>query len=368
MHGYLDHDATAPPRPGVAEAMVAALSTVGNPSSVHGAGRAARALLEGARERLAGHFAVSPHRVVFTSGGTEANALALRSAPGRPCLISAVEHASVLANAPGASLLAVDAAGCVRLDALAAWLAIQPGPALVSVMAANNETGVIQPLAAIAAIVHAAGGLLHCDAVQAAGRLWLDLAHTHADLVTVSAHKLGGPVGIGCLVNRTGVALAPLLAGGGQERGQRAGTSPVALACGFAAAVEAIDLAAEQTAALAGRTALEAALMAQGARIVAQAAARLPNTSAVRMPGVKAETQVMAFDLAGFAVSAGAACSSGKVGASHVLAAMGMEPVAAGEVIRVSWGGDTPATVLEDFAAAWVALAGRLGRHLEPAA
>jgi cysteine desulfurase len=304
----------------------------------------------------------APEQVVFMSGGTEANNLALRGST-LPAAVSAVEHASVLSVRPDARLIPVDGDGVVRLDALEDILTTG-GPMLVSVMAANNETGVVQPISRIAARVHAHGGILHCDAVQAAGRLPIDMETMGIDLLTLSAHKLGGPQGVGALVLRRGLT-APdaLLRGGGQESGRRAGTENLAGIVGFAAAAaEARAEAGSAEALRALRDGLEAAVRRVAPRsvVVAEGVTRLPNTSCLALPGAEASTIVMALDLAGIAVSAGAACSSGKVRASHVLAAMGLPEAVTRGAIRVSLGHGTAAADIDRFVAAWECLAARL--------
>jgi cysteine desulfurase len=332
MH-YLDANATEPLRPEARVAMAAALDVTGNPSSVHGAGRAARRIIEDAREALAARYAGRPADLVFTSGGTEADALAIHAlGTGRRVIIGATEHDAVRAAAPHAAILPVDRTGVADLDALARMLAAGP-PALVCLMLANNETGTLQPVAEAAALCRRHGARLHVDAVQAAGRIAVDLMTLTADSLAVSSHKLGGPAGAGALLLAPEVSsIAPLIAGGGQERGRRGGTPPVGVIAGFAAAA----LASGDAAALAPlRDLVEEAAVACGAVVCGAGTARLPNTSCVALPGVRADAQVIALDLAGVAVSAGAACSSGKVAASHVLAAMGLGSLA-GQAIRVS--------------------------------
>jgi cysteine desulfurase len=356
---YLDWNATAPLRPEAAAAMTAALARCGNPSSVHRWGRAARQRLEGARTAIAALVGMPPEGVVFVSGGTEANQLALLGAGRQRVLVSAVEHDSVLRAAAGAEPIPVDGDGVVRLDALADLLAADPRPALVSVMLANNETGVIEPVAEIAAIAHEHGALLHCDAVQAAGKIPLAAAAVGADLVTLSAHKIGGPPGVGALVVTGGLDLTPLLRGGGQERGRRAGTENLPGIAGFAAAALAAAagmVVYDRVRAL--RDALEAEIAAAAPEAVVLGAGvpRLPNTAAIAMPGTAAETQVIALDLDGVMVSAGAACSSGKVGPSHVLAAMGAAPDVAASTIRVSLGWSTTEGDVSRFLQSWTAL------------
>jgi cysteine desulfurase len=351
---YLDWNATAPLRPEAAAAVASALALGGNPSSVHGRGRVARQLVEESRAAVAALAGAPADAVVFTSGGTEANHLALLGAGRERVLISAVEHSSVLRAAPEAERIPVDRDGLVDIEALIALLAADHRPALVSVMLANNETSVIQPAAEIAGIAHANGALFHCDAVQAAGKIPLALAAIRADFLTLSAHKIGGPAGIGALVMAPGAEVTPLLRGGGQERNRRAGTENLAGIAGFAAAAAACD-PAEYGRVRALRDRLEAALPPE-AIVIAAGAPRLPNTSAIAMPGVPAETQVIALDLDGVMVSAGAACSSGKVGPSHVLAAMGVAPDIADATIRVSLGWSTTDADIAHFLDSWTAL------------
>ncbi|WP_448189633.1 cysteine desulfurase family protein [Azospirillum sp. sgz301742] len=359
---YLDYNASAPIKPGVKDAVAAALDLVGNPSSVHGNGRAVRRAVEEARAKVAALAGAAPTRVVFTAGGTEANNLALRGFPGRRVIVSAIEHDSVLAAAPDAVRLPVDPDGVADLAALERLLT-EGGPALVSLMLVNNETGVVQPVAEAARLAHARGALLHCDAVQAAGRLPLDVGALGADLLTLSAHKIGGPAGVGALALAEGVEPEPLLRGGGQERRRRAGTENLLGIVGFgaAAALAVADLpAAGGFAAL--RDGLEASALAAmpQARVMGAGAPRVGNVTCLALPGVPGETQVMALDLAGVAVSAGSACSSGKVKASHVLAAMGAGPALAGSAVRVSLGWGSTAGDVERFVAAWTAMARRL--------
>lgn len=353
---YLDANATEPLRPEARAAVLAALAAGGNPSSVHAAGRAARRILETARETLADRFGARPQDVVLTAGGTEANAIAIRAlAAGRRVLVGETEHPAVLAAAgPEAVRIPVLPDGTVNLPQLARDLA--EGPALLCLMAANNETGVLHPWAAVADLCRRHGAFWHMDAVQAAGRVPLSLAECGADSLALSGHKLGGPMGAGALLLRPGLAVAPLIAGGGQERGRRGGTEPLPAIAGMAAAArvaDGTDLAPLRDGIEAGVRAL-----APDAIIAGAEAPRLPNTSLIILPGVPAETQVIALDLAGVQVSAGAACSSGKVGRSHVLEAMGL---AAGIRVSLPWdaAGDAP----ERFLVAWGAMRARLLRR-----
>jgi cysteine desulfurase len=355
---YLDWNATAPLRPEAVAATSEALRRWGNPSSVHRRGRAARQIIERAREVVAGLLGdVDPSGVIFVSGGTEANHLALLGAGRERVLVSAVEHDSVRHAVPAAEIIPVGPDGIVALDELDRLLGADLRPALVSVMYANNETGVIQPIAEIASVAHRHGALLHCDAVQAVGKVTPEVGAIGADLVTVSAHKIGGPPGVGALIVTGGVDLTPLLRGGGQEHRRRAGTENLPGIAGFAAAAAAADIAAyERVAALRDGLEAEIAAIAPDAVVLGATANRLPNTSAIAMPGVAAETQVVALDLDGVMVSAGAACSSGKVGPSHVLAAMRVAPEIAASTIRVSLGWSSTEAEIYHFLQAWTAL------------
>jgi cysteine desulfurase len=300
--------------------------------------------------------------VVFTSGGTEANAMALTPSIGGSLLVSAVEHPSVRSGGRFTAVedVPVTAEGIVDLAALERLVAGRDRP-LVSLMLANNETGTIQPVSEAAAIVHAAGGLLHVDAVQGPGRIACDFNALGADLMTLSAHKLGGPQGAGALIRRDGLAIEPLIRGGGQERGARAGTENVAAIAGFGAAAEAVCSAGveEVTRMALLRDQLEAGIraIAPDSVIFGSGSGRLPNTTLYSFSGLKAETAVIAFDLEGVAVSSGSACSSGKVSASHVLAAMGVDPGLAKGAIRVSVGYSTGPAEIELFLKAWAKLA-----------
>ncbi|WP_137125289.1 cysteine desulfurase family protein [Roseomonas sp. HF4] len=358
----LDANATEPLRPEARDAVLRALDQPGNPSSVHAEGRAARRLLEEARAAVATAFGAKPQDIVFTAGGTEANALAVRGlAPGRRVLLGATEHPAVLRAAPAtAETIPVLPDGTADLAALEALLGAG-GPALVCLMAANNETGVLHPVAEAAALCRRHGALLHVDAVQAAGRVPLALAG--ADSIALSGHKMGGPKGAGALLLRPGIDLAPLIAGGGQERGRRGGTEPLPAIAGMAAAaLAARPEAAIRLAALRDAIEVGVAAAAPEARFPGRAAPRLPNTTSILLPGVAAETQVIALDLAGVRVSAGAACSSGKVAASHVLAAMGLG-AEAGAAIRVSLPWNAAEDAPERFVAAWSAMRDRLSRR-----
>ncbi|MEY9109733.1 cysteine desulfurase [Bradyrhizobium yuanmingense] len=364
---YLDWNATTPLRPEARAAMVAAFDLVGNPSSVHAEGREARRLVEEARATLAAAVGAQPRNIVFTSAGTEANALALspglRGPSGGPVerlLVSAVEHASVLAGgrfpADKIGLIQVTRSGVVDLDHLKALLKGGP-PALVSIMAANNETGALQPVTEAARIVHEAVGLLHVDAIQALGKMPFDINTVGADLATFSAHKIGGPKGVGALVMSEGIGgLEPVLRGGGQELNRRAGTENVAGIAAFGAAVKAaLQALPEDVKHMASlRDRLENGLReVPGTTVFANDVARLPNTVLFTAPGLKAETAVIGFDLEGIAVSSGSACSSGKVQPSHVLSAMGYDPAVSQGAVRLSLGWSTESADINRALEAW---------------
>jgi cysteine desulfurase len=371
---YLDWNASAPLRPQARAAMVAALNHAGNPSSVHREGRAARRLVEEAREKVATLVGADPSRVVFTSGGTEANMLALSpTARYGWLLVSAIEHPSVRGGgrfaADRVGEIPVTAAGQVDLVALERQLGDAAragrGSVLVSIMLANNESGVIQPIEQAAKIIHAAGGVLHVDAIQGAGRVPCNIEQLEADLLSLSAHKLGGPKGVGALIRGSStIELDPLIRGGGQERRLRAGSENVAGIAGFGAAAEVAStgLEAEWARVDRLRNRLEAGLREASPDAIVFGAGRnrLPNTTLFASPGVKAETAVIALDLEGIAVSSGAACSSGKVQPSHVLAAMGIPLEFARGGIRVSLGWETTESEVECFLAAWLKFCGAL--------
>jgi cysteine desulfurase len=377
---YLDWNATTPLRRETREAMAAAFDLCGNPSSVHAEGRQARGLVEDARAAIAGAIGADVRNVVFTSGGTEANALALtpglrretrqEAGPVGRLVVSAIEHASVLAGgrypADRIEMLAVSPSGVVDPDRLRGLLAAGPS-ALVSVMLANNETGALQPIAEIADIVHGAGGLLHVDAVQAFGKIPFDINELKADLVSVSAHKLGGPKGVGALILADGISGPDaLLRGGGQEQGRRAGTENLMGIAGFGAAVKAAmaSLGGDMNRVEQLRNRLEAGLrQTRQLQVFSDQVPRLPNTTLFSAPGLRAETAVIGFDLEGVAVSSGSACSSGRVQPSHVLEAMGFGPDLARGAVRLSLGWSTTAEEVDRTLEAWRKLAGTLLKY-----
>lgn len=370
---YMDANATAPLSAPARAAFIDALEVLGNPSSVHRFGRAARALVDRARVQVAALVQASPQDVILVGSGTEANNLALASRGDRMLIVSGIEHDSVLkpAAAAGARMLRVNRDGRVDLADLERALAEAGKPAFVSLMLANNETGVLQPVEEAAGLAHRAGALLHCDASQAPGRIGVDLAALGADMLSLSAHKIGGGLGAGALVLRGDLAIAPQLLGGGQEKFRRAGTENVP-------AIAAFGAAAEETSALrdAGRLrelrdGLEAQLAAfDGVFFFGATAERLPNTSCFAVSGKASETLVMALDLAGYAVSAGSACSSGKVRPSHVVTAMGFGEAQARGALRVSLGSWNRAEEIDGFIAQLAQIAGlrRAAPDLMPAA
>jgi cysteine desulfurase len=379
---YLDHNASAPLTPAARAAMLAALDVDANPSSVHAEGRAARRIVEEARRAVAALAGAKADHVVFTSGATEAATMLLTpdwrmgraplrmarlfvAASDHPCLLSGGRFPRELVT-----VLPVTGDGLLNLDALRAALAghdRSQGPALVAVHAANNETGVIQPIVEIAAIV-AEAGVLVVDAVQVAGRIPIDISNGYGDYLIMSSHKIGGPKGGGAVVAKADLMMpAPLLIGGGQEKGHRAGTENLAAIAGFgAAAAGALSALADIGDVAARRDAIERVIMgiAPGARIFGKNAPRLPNTTLFALPGIKAETAQIAFDLDGVALSAGSACSSGKVGPSHVLKAMGHADQAG---LRVSIGRSTSEEDVATFAAALREIVERHERRVKAA-
>ncbi|MCA6271577.1 MAG: cysteine desulfurase [Phenylobacterium sp.] len=372
---YLDHCATSPLRPEARAAMAAAFDVTGNPSSVHASGRAARALLEEARARVAILAGAPSAAVTFTSGGTEANVLAIRSAVAagaRRLLISAIEHDCVREAALASGVETVEVPvrpeGIIDLGALQALLdapSAAGGPVFLALMAANNETGVIQPTREAAERVRAAGGWLHVDAVQAAGRTPVELDVLGADSLALSAHKLGGPQGIGALVAGARTRIVRDLPGGGQEHGRRAGTQNLIGAAGFGAAVEAA--LASPRPGPGARDAAAAAVAAAGALVVGAAAPRLDDVLCIAIRDLPSEIQVMGLDLSGVQVSAGAACSSGKVRPSRVLEAMGLGDLA-GCAIRLSGGWSTRPEDWRIAAETWIDLKTRRQSRRRPAA
>jgi cysteine desulfurase len=362
MRAYFDHNATSPLKPAARAAALSAME-LGNASSVHTEGRAARAAVDHAREILASFLGADPSMVIFTSGGTEANNLAIRGCAVERLIVSAIEHPSVLETALAQGLvvetLPVDGNGVIDIGCLHALLSDSKLSTLVSVMLANNETGVIQPVHQVARMCRNRRAWVHTDAVQAVGKIQVLLSDLDVDLLTVSAHKFGGPKGAGALVVREGLYFSPQLSGGGQELGRRAGTENVAAIAGFAAA---LDHLAPEIGAL--RDELEARLLVSAPQTVifSRHADRLPNTSCFALPGLSADTALMSFDLDGVAVSTGSACSSGKVARSHVLDAMAIDRGLAGGAIRASLGWSTTRADIDEFIAAWSRIIERINR------
>jgi cysteine desulfurase len=363
---YLDYNATAPIRPDVISLVCEVMNEGGNPSSVHSRGRKARARVEGARRQLSNLLGSKPQEIIFTSGGTEANNMVFSGFAGRTLIVSAGEHDSVVAPAhhQNAHLVPLRSNGLIDLTKLQSILDATDEPALVSVMMANNETGVIQPIADIAAMVHEKGGLLHTDAIQAVGKIPVEFANLNVDMMTVSSHKIGGPQGQGALILREGLPITTRQRGGGQELGRRGGTENVAGIAGFGLAAELAAGEFDQMSdleRLRDHMEIEITQFCPNCVIYGADVSRLPGTSCLSMPGVNAELQVMNFDLAGIAVSAGSACSSGKVKASHVLTAMGASEDAASEAIRVSLGRLTTAEEIAKFVEVWQKLYDKKG-------
>lgn len=384
---YLDWNATAPLREQARAAMAAAMEVVGNPSSVHAEGRAARQILEEARARVATAVGAEPRNVIFTSGGSEANAIALSRAiehAGATCdvaIASDIEHVSVLAGGdfPTVHRFRAGRDGVASLGDLQACLDAAAGKGakgakpLVALMAANNETGVIQPVREAAEMAHAAGGLLHVDAVQALGKILLDIRQLGADLLSVSAHKIGGPMGVGALVlGSEAVHVRGSRFGGGQERNRRGGTENLVGIAGFGAAAEAAvhDLESEARRLSALRQRLENGLKAIWPEtiIFGEKASRVANTLQFAVPGLRAQTALMALDLDGIAVSSGSACSSGTMKFSEVVRAMGYELEIAEGAVRVSMGWSTSEAEIDRFLNAWRKLAQPLLKKREIAA
>jgi cysteine desulfurase len=348
MRSYLDHNATSPLRPEAKQAILAAMDVIGNPSSVHNEGRASRKLMDDAREALALKLGCLPQMIAFTGSGTEANNMAVRGVNVERVLVSAIEHPCVLAAAKASGkpveIIPVDGQGRLRLEVLETMLA---GPkALVSVMHANNETGIIQDVNAIVQLTQNTEHLFHVDAVQSFGKIAVNFGMLGVDLLTVAAHKVGGPKGIGALVIRDGLVVEPLLQGGGQELRRRAGTENILAIAGFGAVAALENVDCNDLTDL-----LDQGL--EGQTIFSNSRARLHNTTCFAMPHMKAETALMNFDLEGIAVSSGSACSSGKVGRSHVLEAMGVAPHISANAIRVSLGWNTTVEDVNHFVAVW---------------
>jgi len=363
---YLDYNASAPLCNEARQAMIAAMDVAGNPSSVHASGRAARKIVDHARRTIAELVGGDSERIIFTSGGTEANNLALNGLEDVTVFTSATEHPSVIEGRVDAKRIPVDGNGVIDLTALEKILqdASEAGQkVLVSVMLANNETGVIQPVAKVGLLAREYGAKVHCDAVQALGRMPVDMGRLLVDMVSISAHKIGGPKGIGALAIAPGVMLVPQIRGGGQEKYRRGGTENVLGIAGFAAAAQRAEANMAKMANIAAmRDRLETELASEAPEllIAGKGTERLVNTSCLILPGMPGETQVMALDLAGVAISSGSACSSGKVRESHVLKEMGVTD--AGSAIRVSLGLETTDEDIDTFVRVWSRMRGNAAR------
>lgn len=362
---YLDYNATSPLMPSVAAVMAEVASSPSNPSSIHALGRKARQQIEAARDVIANAISAFANEIIFMGSGTEANNTALRSVD-RPILVSAIEHASVLKTALrlGADTLAVDAKGVVDLVKMESKLSALGRPALVSVMLVNNETGVIQPISKIAALAKRYDAIVHCDAVQAIGKIPVDFGLLGVDMMTLCAHKAGGPVGIGVLAVRQHLPIKPLLIGGGQELGRRAGTENVSVIMGFSQLLKSPDTDwMDSVAGWLRQMESEIVACSPEAIIVGADAQRLGNTSCILMPNVNSETQLMTFDLEGIALSAGSACTSGRIEVSHVLTAMGISSQRASCAIRVSAGWNTTENDILRFTEVWKKTYMRLSKN-----
>ena len=355
---YLDHNATTPVLGDALIAVNTSLLLNGNASSIHYFGRKARTTVEDARENVANLVGAAPSEVVFTSGGTESNNLALNGTERKICFAPATEHHSVLSGVRKAFRVPVNSDGLILLDPLETALKRASHPALVSIMLANNETGVIQPVREVCELAHSYGAWVHCDAVQAVGKIPCNFKNLGVDFLSISGHKIGGPQGVGALIVREGLNLKALNTGGGQERGRRSGTENLSGIAGFgAAALWTLENLTDFSGFAALRDQLEYSLQEIAPiKVFGAQVARIPNTSCLTMPGVSAETQVIAFDLAGIAVSSGAACSSGKVSDSHVLSAMGVQKKDADTAIRVSFGRGNTANHVTRFRDIWADL------------
>lgn len=364
---YLDYNATTPLRAEVKVELLDALGEPNNPSSIHSLGRSARRRLEKSRNQIATLINSPTENIIFTSGGTEANNLALKGGQYTDIIVSSIEHEAVLSAISDAKKISVDKDGIIILPELENVLAEINGDCLVSIMWANNETGVIQPIKEIVEIASKYGARVHSDAVQALGKIPINFRESGLSMMSISAHKIGGPTGIGALVIADGVELKPALVGGGQEKGRRSGTENILGAIGFGKAAEVVAQNPAENKRIQSLRDLFETKLSQcfpKVNILSQNVPRLGNTSAVVMPGVLAETQVMGFDLEGICLSAGAACSSGKVKRSHVVEAMkiGDEPTT--NTIRVSFGWDSTELEIDFLVGSWLKIYNRANKKI----
>ncbi|MEZ5690893.1 MAG: cysteine desulfurase family protein [Rickettsiales bacterium] len=361
MPVYLDYNATSPIFPKALEKMREILPLATNASAIHSFGREARKIMEDSRRVLAEYISVWPNEIVFMASGTEANTTALRAFPDRKLLVSAIEHSSIIKNNDNlrGSYIPVTREGVIDITTLDNLLSQQTQPVLVSVMLANNETGIIQPVKEISDICKKYDALLHCDAVQAMGKIPVDFSLLGVDMLTISAHKCGGALGAAALVVKNDLVIKPLIIGGGQELWRRAGTENIPAIASFAAAIEQFDF--KRVEVLGGWLRnMEDSIKKNNGIIIGEEQQRLYNTSCIIMPKVESEVQLMDFDLNGYAVSAGSACSSGRIGESHVLKAMSVPNELAKCAIRVSIGWNSKEEELKDFTKVWINLANRL--------
>lgn len=353
---YMDYNASAPLLPVVKDAMIEVLEKSGNSSSIHSHGRSMRSYVDTARREILKNVGAHGAKLIFTGSATESNNTVLRGVKAKSHIISSIEHPSVFQVRDDLHHIPVNEGGVINLKALEGLLKELPAPALVSVMLANNETGVIQPVREVASIAHSYGAIVHTDAVQAVGRIPLSFHDLDVDIMTIAAHKFGGPSGIAAVVYRDPIELSPLVLGGGHEQGLRAGTQNVALIEGMRVAIEEACTASENPQSLKElRDQMEGEILdlSSEARVMGKDAERIPNTSCLSMPGVSAEVQLMAFDLAGISVSSGSACSSGKVRPSHVMEAMGVDVTQSGGVLRISLGWNTKKQDVDAFVQTW---------------
>ncbi|MBN9412680.1 MAG: cysteine desulfurase [Candidatus Paracaedimonas acanthamoebae] len=353
---YLDYNAAMPLRPSALKEMLEVLSLTGNPSSIHRFGHTLAMRIENARHKIATCLNSLPAEIIFTSGGTEANNLVLQShyKNGYDILVSAVEHDSVLKSIENLEIIPVNSQGIICLENLETLLSNKTQPTLISVMLANNETGVIQPLNEIIAIAKRHKALVHTDAAQAVGRVPCNFKDLDVDFMTLSSLKVGGPAGVGALIAKEKLPLTPLLMGGGQERGKRAGTPNTAGICGFATAIiEASQEDWHPCQVLRDQLELSLQHLTPEAYIFGQKTSRLPNTMCISLPNNRSDKYVMMYDLEGIAISAGSACSSGKIKASHVLKAMKASEDYLNSAIRVSLGIQTTKEEIEAFCKIW---------------
>jgi cysteine desulfurase len=356
VNTYLDYNATAPVWPDVIEGVTEAMKVCGNASSVHELGRKVSSLVEEAREKIASLVNAHPSQVIFTSGGTEANNLALSQGRGGCVILASIEHDSILKAHARAKLINVGSDGIICIDHMQSLLAESSAGSIISVMLANNETGVLQPIEHVSAMGRERGALVHCDVIQAVGKIDVNWETLDVDMMSLSAHKLGGPQGIGALIVDEELDFLPCLKGGGQERNRRAGTENVPGIVGFGIAA---DLVRENKTQMDNTVQLRETMENKLRSIIPEinihgsSVERLPNTSCFSMPGVEAITQLVALDLDGVMVSAGSACSSGKVTTSHVLKAMGLSNSEASSAIRVSLGWGSKLEDVDAFLSTW---------------